>query len=198
MTTAAIPRLMTAEEFALTPHDDDMRLELVNGEVMELSPPPGYAHGRSQTRAAFFLESFAYPRGLGETTSDTGYLISRDPDTVRAPDVAFVLAERLPDGDLPGYLPFAPDIAVEVVSPSDAASDAYARAMMWLDAGSPLVWMLFPDSRSIAVYRPDGSAATLGEDDILDAAPVLDGFSVRVSELFRPRNRRRRRQAPRE
>ena len=195
MTTATIPRLVTAKEFAMMP-DDDMRHELVNGEVIELSPPPGYAHGRSQIRASFFLESFAYPRGLGETTSDTGYLISRNPDTVRAPDVAFVLADRLPDGDLPGYLPFAPDIAVEVVSPSDTPSAAHERALMWLDAGSPLVWMLFPDSRSVTVYRADGEIFTLGEDDILDAAPVLDGFSVKVSDLFRPRNPRRRRQAP--
>ena len=192
MTTATIPRLMTAKEFAMMP-DDDMRHELVNGEVIELSPPPGYVHGRSQTRASFFLEAFAYPRGLGETTSDTGYLVSRDPDTVRAPDVAFVSADRLPYGDLPGYLPFAPDIAVEVVSPSDTPSDARERALMWLDAGSALVWMLFPDSRSVTVYRPNGDVFTLGEDDVLGAAPVLDGFSVKVSDLFRPRNPRRRR-----
>ena len=191
MTTATMPRPVTAKEFAIMPHDDDMRRELVNGEVIELSPPPEYAHGRSQTRASFILESFAYPRGLGETTSDTGYLISRDPDTVRAPDVAFVSADRLPDGDLPGYLPFAPDIAVEIVSRSDTPSAARARAQMWLDAGSALVWMLFPESRSATVYRPNGDITALGEDDVLDAAPVLDGFSVRVSDLFRPRNPRR-------
>ena len=106
--------------------------------------------------------------------------------------MAFVSADRLPYGDLPGYLPFAPDIAVEVVSPSDTPSAAHARALMWLDAGSALVWMLFPDSRSATVYRPNGDVFALGEDDILDAAPVLDGFSVKVSELFRPRNPRRR------
>ena len=184
MTTATIPRLMTAKEFAMMPDCDDARLELVNGEVIELSPPPEFTHGRSQTRASFFLESFAYPRGLGVTTSDTGYLISRDPDTVRAPDVAFVSLDRLPDGDLPSYLPFAPDIAVEVVSRLDTPSAARERALMWLDAGSVLVWMLFTESRSVTVYRADGTIETLGEDDILDAAPVLDGFSVKVSEFF--------------
>ena len=184
MTTATIPRLVTAKEFAMMPDCDDARLELVKGEVIALSPPPEFTHGRSQTRASFFLESFAYPRGLGVTTSDTGYLISRDPDTVRAPDVAFVSLDRLPDGDLPSYLPFAPDIAVEVVSRLDTPSTARARALMWLDAGSALVWMLFTESRSVTVYRADVEIFTLGEDDILDAAPVLDGFSVKVSEFF--------------
>ena len=193
MTTATIPKLMTAKEFAMMP-DDDMRHELVNGEVIELSGPPMPTHGITQLEAASALRQFARRGGHGEVFVETGFLIARNPDTVRAPDAALVLADRLPDGDLPrAYFPFAPDIAVEVVSPSDTPLDAHERALMWLDAGSPLVWMLFPDSRSIAVYRPDGSAATLGEDDILDAAPVLDGFSVKVSELFRPRSRRRRR-----
>ena len=194
MTTATIPRLVTAEEFAMMP-DDEMRHELVNGEVIELSGPPMPTHGRTQVKAASVLARFAERGGHGEAFIWTGFLISRDPDTVRAPDVAFVLAGRLPDGDLPGYLPFAPDIAVEVVSPSDTPSAARARALMWLDAGSALVWMLFPDSRSVTVYRADGTIATLGEDDILDAAPVLDGFFVKISDLFRPRSPRRRRQA---
>ena len=193
MTTATVPRLMTAKEFAMMP-DDDARHELVNGEVIELSGPPTPTHGITQSEAVGVLMRFAARCGYGEVFIGTGFLITRNPDTVRAPDVALVLADRLPDGDLPrAYFPFAPDIAVEVVSPSDTPLAAHERALMWLDAGSPLVWTLFPDSRSVTVYRPDGSAATLGEDDILDAAPVLDGFSVKVSEMFRPRNRRRRR-----
>ena len=195
MTTATIPRLVTAKEFAMMP-DDDMRHELVNGEVIELSGPPMPTHGRTQAKTNDALERFVEPRGLGETFVETGFLITRAPDTVRAPDVALVLADRLPDGDLPrAYFPFAPEIAVEVVSPSDTPSAAHERALMWLDAGSPLVWMLFPDSRSVTVYRADGEIFTLGEDDVLDAAPVLDGFSVNVSDLFRPRNPRRGRQA---
>ena len=195
MTTATIPRLVTAKEFAMMP-DDEMRHELVNGEVIELSGPPMPMHGRTQLKSAGVLARFAERGGHGEVFVETGFLISRDPDTVRAPDVALVLADRLPDGDLPrAYFQFAPDIAVEVVSPSDTPSAAHERALMWLDAGSVLVWMLFPDSRGVTVYRADGEIFTLGEDDVLDAAPVLDGFSVKVSDLFRPRNPRRRRQA---
>ena len=184
MTTATIPRLMTAKEFAMTPRDD-MRRELVNGEVIDLSPPPIQIHGETQLKAGVILYRFAEPLGLGRVSTETGYRIAANPDTVRAPDVAFVLAERIPEGGLPsGYFPFAPDIAVEVVSRSDTPSAAHERALMWLDAGSALVWMLFPNSRSVTVYRADGEIFTLGEDDILDAAPVLDGFSVKVSEFF--------------
>ena len=185
MTTAAIPRLMTADEFAVMPDCDDARLELVNGEVIELPPSPMPSHGNTQSNAGRLLGNFARPRSDGVELTETGFLISRNPDTVRMPDVAFVSVERLREGGLPsGYFPFAPDIAVEVVSRSDTPSAARERALMWLDAGSALVWMLFPNSRSVTVYRADGEIFTLGEDDVLDAAPVLDGFSVKVSEFF--------------
>ena len=186
MTTATMPRLMTAKEFAIMPHDDDMRRELVDGELIELPPSPMPSHGNTQSNASRLLGNFARPRSDGIELTEVGFLISRNPDTVRLPDVAFVSAERLPQGGgLPsGYFPFAPDIAVEVVSPSATRSETHERALMWLDAGSALVWMMFPDSRSVTVYRPDGGVTALGEDDVLDAAPVLDGFSVKVSEFF--------------
>ena len=185
MTTLAIPKLITAEEFAMMPDCDDARLELVNGEVIELPPSPMPSHGMSQSNANGVLREFARPRRLGAALTEVGFLISRNPDTVRMPDVAFVSADKLP-GDRPpdGYFPFAPDIAVEVITRSDAPSAARARARMWLDAGSSLVWLMFTASRAVEVYRPNGEIETLGEDDILDAAPVLDGFSARVSEFF--------------
>ena len=186
MTTATIPKIITAKEFAIMPDCEDARLELVNGELTELPPSPMPSHGNTQLNAGMALGGFVRPRRLGAAFTETGFLISRNPDTVRMPDVAFVSAERLPQGGgLPsGYFPFAPDIAVEVVSRSDTPSAARARALMWLDAGSALVWMLFPDSRTATVYRADGGVVALGEDDVLDAAPVLDGFSVKVSEFF--------------
>ena len=185
MTTLAIPKLITAEEFAMMPDCDDMRRELVKGELTELSPPPDFAHGKTQLKAGVVLSQFVYPRGLGEVTAEVGYRISANPDTVRAPDVAFVSARRLRSGGYPrGYPPFAPDIAVEVTTRSDAPSAARNRARIWLDAGSSLVWLMFTASRTVAVYRPNGEVETLGEDDILDAAPVLDGFSAKVSEFF--------------
>ena len=185
MTTLAIPKLITAEEFAMMPDCDDARLELVNGEVIELPPSPMPSHGMSQFNAGMALGVFAFPRRLGVVFTEAGFLISRNPDTVRIPDVAFVSADKLP-GERPpdGYFPFAPDIAVEVMTRSDSPSAARARARMWLDAGSSLVWLMFTASRTVEVYRPNGEVETLGEDDILDAAPVLDGFSAKVSEFF--------------
>ena len=186
MTTLAFPKLITAEEFSMMPDCDDMRLELVNGEVAELPPSFMPSHGMAQANAGMSLGVFVRPRRLGMALISTGFLISRNPDTVRMPDVAFVSADRLPDDRPPeGYFPFAPDIAVEVMTRSDTPSAARERALMWLDAGSALVWMLFAESRSVDVYRPNSdNPTTLGEDDVLDAAPVLDGFSAKVSEFF--------------
>ena len=184
MTTVTIPRLMTADDLLAMP-DDGMRRELVNGEVTDLTPPPEFTHGETQLNAGAILRRFVRPRGLGRVTADAGYRISADPDTARSPDAAFVSERRLRGVGRPrGYLPFAPDIAVEVVSPSATRLETHERALMWLDAGSSLVWMLFPESRSATVYRPNGDITALGEDDVLNAAPVLDGFSVRVSEFF--------------
>ena len=185
MITATIPRLMTAKEFAIMPHDDARR-ELVNGELTELSPPPGQIHGETQLKTGIVLYGFVEPLGLGRVSTVTGYRIAANPDTVRATDVAFVSARKIADS-LPrerGYLPFAPDIAVEVASPSDAESDMRRRALMWLEAGSKQSWILYPNTLSARVYRSPLDVAELGPDDVLDAAPVLDGFRVKVSELF--------------
>ena len=185
MTALAMPKLVTAEEFAMIPECDGARLELVNGEVKELPPSPMPIHGSTQMNAGLALSGFVRPRRLGAAFTETGFLISRNPDTVRMPDVAFVSVDKLPGDRLPDwYFPFAPDIAVEVETRLDTPSAARARAMMWLGAGSALVWMLFTESRSATVYRADGTITTLGEDDILDAAPVLDGFFVKISEFF--------------
>lgn len=185
MTTLAIPKFITAEEFAMMDDCDDARLELVNGEIAESPPSFTPIHGIAQANAGAVLGDFVRTRRLGAAFISTGFLISRNPDTVRMPDVAFISARRLPPGGrLRGYPPFAPDIAVEVITRSDAPSAARERARMWLDAGSALVWLMFTASRAITVYRPNGDVETLGEDDVLDAAPVLDGFSAKVSEFF--------------
>ncbi len=183
MATSA--KLMTAEELLVIPRDDG-RFELVEGELIELSPPPGIQHGFIAGKAFSVLDRFVTPRGLGIVlAAETGFQISSKPDTVRAPDAAFVAASRLPKGGLPtGYLRLAPDIAVEVVSPSDTASYVQQKVCTWLEAGCRLVWILYPESRSMAVFRSMKDSRILGPDDVLDAVPVLDGFSTSVSKLF--------------
>ena len=128
-------KLMTADELLRLP-DDGKRYELVEGTLNE-TPPAGTERGLIAMKAGSILYQYAHERGLGEVfAAETGFVLSSKPDTVRAPDVAFVAADRLPSGGLPaGYLRLAPDLVVEVVSPSDTASDLQSRVYAWLDAG---------------------------------------------------------------
>ena len=182
---AVSTKLMTADELLMLP-DDGKRYELIEGVLNEMSPP-GTTHGLTAMRAGALLFNFVYQRDLGEVfAAETGFILSTNPDTVRAPDAAFVAAERLPTGDLPaGYLRLAPDLVVEVVSPSDTASELQGKVCTWLDAGCRLVWVVYPATRSVTVYRSRADVQVLGADDVLDGAPVLDGFSAEVRELFR-------------
>ena len=182
---AVSTKLMTADELLMLP-DDGKRYELIEGVLNEMSPA-GAAHGFVASNANGILRQFAHARGLGSVfAAETGFVLSTDPDTVRAPDAAFVAAERLPAGDLPaGYLRLAPDLVAEVVSPSDAAPELKSKVCTWLDAGCRLVWVVYPATRSVTVYRSREDVQVLGVDDVLDGSPVFDGFSAEVRELFR-------------
>lgn len=148
--------------------------------------PTGALHGQVSGTIYFLLRLHAGQVGAGlVSAAETGYLIARDPDTVRAPDVAFVCAERVPPGGPPrGYWPYAPDLAVEVVSPSDRWTEVESKARMWLAAGSKLVWVVDPDGKIIHVHRADGSVLQLTTADTLTGGPVLPDFTVRVADLF--------------
>ena len=178
-------KLMTAEELLMLP-DDGKRYELIEGVLNKMSPA-GMAHGLVAMRAGVILFNFVHHRELGEVfAAETGFVLSTDPDTVRAPDAAFVAAGRLPSGDFPpGYLRLAPDLVVEVVSPSDSASELQSKVCTWLDAGCRLVWVVYPGTRSVTVYRSRENVQVLAEDDTLDGSPVFDGFSAEVRDLFR-------------
>ena len=175
---------MTAAELLLMP-DDDMRHELIEGELIELTPPPKFAHGRGQTRIATALERFAQTRDVGEAVTETGFLISTNPDTVRAPDVAFISANRLPDENADiGYLSIAPDLVVEVISPSDRPGYVREKVRAWLDAGAKLVWTAYPATKSVTAHLPDGRTIEFTPGQILDGSPALDGFRIPISVLF--------------
>jgi Uma2 family endonuclease len=176
---------MTADDLMQLP-TDGKRYELVNGELHEMSPAGGehgIVGGRALRRLGTFLD--LHPEIGGELfTAETGFRLSRDPDTVRAPDVAFVSEARSPQARVPGYPELAPDLVVEVVSPGDRAGEIQAKIDEWLQAGVRLAWVLYPTTRSAMVYRADGSTLLLHADDILSGDPVLPGFTVRLSELF--------------
>lgn len=176
---------MTAEQLLELP-DDGLRHELVDGELRTMSPA-GYRHGRVSLRVGRRVGDFVDEHDLGEVLSnDTGFVLGRGPDTVRAPDVAFVRAEVAATlVDEKGFAEVAPDLVVEVVSPSDRAGEVVAKALAWLDAGVRLVWVVDPDSRSVLVHRPDGVGRLVrGAGAVLDGDDVLPGFALPLDELF--------------
>ena len=161
------------------------RTELVRGDLIVMTPAGG-RHGQVAHKVALVIGNYVLDRRLGRVfAAETGFLLQRDPDTVRAPDVAFVAGDRLGTGEIPaGFLEMAPDLAVEVVSPSDSAATVQAKVKDWLAAGTRLVWVVDPETRSVIVHRAAGAAVVVPEAGTLDGAPVFSDFSVRVRDLF--------------
>jgi Uma2 family endonuclease len=176
------PLGMTAEELFELPADG-MRHELVEGELRTMSPA-GERHGWVALAIGSRIFEHAERRQLGRAyAAETGFLLRRRPDTVRAPDVAFVATHRLPAPE-PGFAEFVPDLVVEVVSPSDRASEVATKVAMWIDAGVRLVWVVDPQARLAAVHHPDGLVTVLREDGVLDGEDVLPGFRMPLATVL--------------
>ena len=181
MATAA--KLMTAEEFWLLP-ETEMRRSLVRGEVEE-TMPPGARHGIVASAFDRRLGTWAEQRKAGWVGVESGFILARNPDIVRGPDVYFVRAERIPaDGVPEAFWHLAPDLAIEVVSPSESAQDILEKIEDFLAAGTPLVWVAYPTRRIVVAYTADSGAHTYRADDLLTAPDVLPGFSCPVADLF--------------
>ena len=176
-------KLVTAEEL-LAMNGDGIRRELINGEVRTMTPS-GFRHGRIAVTIARFLGNHAERERLGVVTAaETGFRLETTPDMVRAPDVGFIRLERVPEEDVVGFFDGAPDLAVEVTSPSDSFSDVEEKTQCWLAHGAALVWNVDPATRRVMVHTPDGIIRDLGSDDTIDGGELLPGFSARVSALF--------------
>ena len=182
-TTAGV-RPMTADELFQLPKDE-ARGELIQG-VFYPAMPTGGRHGKIEARLARRLGNIVEPLGLGTVmTGDPGIVLERGPDTVRAPDVAYFTPERLPpDADDTGFLDVVPDLIVEVVSPDDRATEVRKKAEMWTSFGARLVWVVWPETMAVDVYRPEESVVTLGAEDTLTGQDVLPEFSCPVREIF--------------
>ncbi len=148
--------------------------------------PAGSLHGTLALRIGAYIQIFIDENDLGYAfAAETGFVLETSPDTVRAPDVSFVRTERLPAEGLPkSYFPGAPDLAVEVVSPYDRASEVQEKVQEWLRHGTLLVWVVEPESQTVIVYRSDGSATVLQKGGELDGEDVLPGFSYSLDRLF--------------
>jgi Uma2 family endonuclease len=178
-------KLMTAEELWELPEVPGKGFELVDGEVAEVSPA-GAEHTRIMFMLAQRLENFVSRNGFGVVMPEgLGFVLRRDPDLVREPDVSFIAAASVPDEGLPkGFWEGPPTLAVEIVSPHDRATEIHDRVQDYLEAGTRLVWVLWPSKRSVSIYRPDAGMHELRHNLQLDGGDVLPGFTVQVSDLF--------------
>ena len=182
MTTQTRP--MTAKELLEKP-DDGFRYELVEGELRRMTPA-GNVHGYIAANFLGPLQRHVRDGRLGRVyAAETGFRLSSDPDTVRAPDVAFVSRARLDEtGDVSGYWPGAPDLAVEVVSPSDTHTEVTEKSLAWLGAGCRMVLAVDPSQRTVTVYRSREDIRILTGGEAIDGADVVPGFGLPVSNLF--------------
>ncbi len=176
--------LITAEELERMPNED-AHVELVKGGIVRMSPA-GTEHGEIAYNVVAALTDYIRQTRAGRIyVAETGFILARNPDTVRAPDVAFVSAERVARcGGTGGFFEGFPDLAVEVVSPGDSFDEVEGKAMEYLEAGTPMVWVVRPRAKTVTVYRSLSRIRVLTSVDTLSGEDVLPGFEVRVATLF--------------
>ena len=180
---------ISADEFwdmSNSPEYADTNCELVEGRIVEMSRP-GAVHGFVTARLGVKLGIHVERYGLGAIFSnDVGFVLRRNPigsDTVRGIDVAFVSSARLPHPIPIGWIEVPPDLAVEVLSPSNLASDINLKTRQLLDAGAQAVWIVDPATRSVQIHSPQG-LTVLREGDALSGGDILPGFSIKVADIF--------------
>ena len=176
---------ITAEELLKMP-DDGFCYELVKGELRKMAPA-SHKHGKVTVRLTWRLAQHVETHRLGIVyAAETGFIIARDPDTVRAPDVSFIRQEVLDQSGEPdeAYWPGAPDLAVEVIPPGDTYTEVEEKIADWLEAGTRMVIVINPRKRMVKVYRSPGDVRLLTENDTLDGADVVPGWQMAVKDLF--------------
>jgi Uma2 family endonuclease len=184
MSTIAPKKLLTAEEFFLLPDPaDGSQQELVRGEIITM-PPPGGLHGATCTKSVVKLGTFVYS-GPGGTLvcNDTGFITERAPDSVRGPDISYWTKERLTEIPV-GYIEIAPDMLIEVLSPSNTRKKILAKLREYFARGVRLVWVIAPEDRTLTIYRTSDEGRLLHESATVTGEDVLPGFSCRVSDLL--------------
>ena len=176
-------KAMTADELFRLPHDN-CRYALVAGELRRMSPA-GFRHGAVVVNVTVPLARHVKTHDMGVVCgAETGFVLARNPDTVLAPDVAFVRRERIPASGGPAtFWEGAPDLAVEVVSPGDTRREVVEKVTAWLAAGAR-VWVVDPKDRSVRIHEPGRAPRRLGMSDTLDGAPLLPDLRIPVADIF--------------
>jgi Uma2 family endonuclease len=178
---ATLTTRITLEEFSRLP-DDGNKHELNEGELVVM-PPPKSLHSLVAARVFEVLLSVVKQLAIGRLLMEAGYVLSRDPLTVRQPDVSIVGTERFLATAEDQYFEGAPELAVEVVFLSDSAQDLVTKVRQYLRFGAKQVWVLYPKSKSVHIFRPN-TTMVLEENETLDGGDLLSGFSVKVADLF--------------
>ncbi|MBI4544544.1 MAG: Uma2 family endonuclease [Gemmatimonadetes bacterium] len=177
-------RPLTVEQFERLPENELYRLELVRGWIVR-EPRPAPLHARVASILNRHLAEFVEGSGLGAVFDEMGVVLYEEPGTVRGPDLCFYVRDRIPaQGYGKGFWHVAPDLAVEILSPSNSASDILEKVTEYLDRGARLVWVVDPDSRSVTVYRSLREIQLLRGDDVLEGGDVLPGFRLPLARLF--------------
>ncbi len=180
MSTTTQTHLMTADELLRLP-DSPYRQELIKGELLTM-PPPGYRHGTVTMALSVLLANYVKENNLGRVAAEMGYKLETDPDTVLAPDISFIARQRV-GIRVEGYRSGAPDLAVEVLSPSDRKTQVERKTALWLELGAKAVWNVDPRKRTVEVVRVDGNRKLFHDtDEFVD--DTVPGFRVKVSEIF--------------
>ena len=163
---------------------DGSRYELWRGELVPMTPV-GLQHGRIVIRFGGILDQYVDKQRLGAVCTEVGFRLFQKPDTVWAPDIAFIAQSRLPQGRAAEkFVEFSPDLAVEVLSPWDSATEIMRKVEDYLTAGVRLVWIVDPGTQRVTVYRLLQDVTILTPEQELDGGEVLPGFRIRVTEIF--------------
>jgi Uma2 family endonuclease len=184
MSTTTRTKLLTAEEFFLLPDPGDgSQQELVRGEVVTM-PPPGGLHGVTCLKTGRRIGNFVEDNDRGTVASnDTGFITERDPDSVRGPDLSYWAKDRLKEIPV-GYIDIAPDLLVEVLSPSNTSKQIRAKLKEYFAKGVRLVWVIAPEDRTLTIYRTPDEGRVLHDTATVTGEDVLPGFTCRVSDLL--------------
>jgi Uma2 family endonuclease len=175
-------KLLTAQDL-WNMGDRGDNLELIRGELVEVSPP-NVTHGRILITLARFIDNHIQVRGLGRLYGgDVGVVIERDPDTVLGPDLSYFISERVPT-DEPVYFQTPPDLTIEIVSPGNTAREIERKIGMYLAFRVRQVWVVYPAKRQVVVHSPSAPPQTFHADDQLTSDEILPGLSIAVSDIF--------------